>query len=166
MKDRDDTNYYIDPAGISVIKAIDIKGGADLAEKFFVDDSNGAVEPGMVVVIDEKNPGRLRVSTEAYDKKVAGVISGAKGIVPGVILRQEDSVADGDYPVALAGRVWVKASAENGAIEPGDMLTTAFSHGHAMKAIDYDKARGSIIGKAMSSLDSEFGFVLVLIKDL
>ena len=48
-------------------------------------------------------------------------------------------------------------------IEPGDLLTTANLPGHAMKVIDHIKAQGAVLGKAMSSLESGQGLVLVLV---
>jgi hypothetical protein len=52
-------------------------------------------------------------------------------------------------PVALAGRVLVKVSNENGAIAAGDYLTSASSTpGHAMKAT----RAGRVIGMALESL--------------
>jgi hypothetical protein len=71
---------------------------------------------------------------------------------------------DGKHPVALSGRVYCEADASNGAIHPGDLLTTSGTQGHAMKVTDYDKAHGAIIGKAMSSLDHGEGLVLVLVS--
>lgn len=60
-------------------------GGCDLAEHFDHADP-AAVQPGMVMVIDAEKPGRLRLSTRAYDTAVAGIISGAGGLQPGVVL--------------------------------------------------------------------------------
>ena len=82
---------------------------------------------------------------------------------PGICLGQ-DGVLDGDTPVAMTGRVYVKCSSENGAIRPGDLLTSAALAGHAMKATDGERSFGSVIGKAMSSLDEETGLVLVLVN--
>jgi hypothetical protein len=136
--------------------------GADLAEPFEFSESN-SLPPGSVVIIDEENPGRLKLSSAAYDKRVAGVISGAGGIRPGVTLRQE-GVSDRGQDVALNGRVYVYASTSNGAIAPGDLLTTSDVAGHAMKATDPSLSHGTVIGKAMSRLASGEGLVLVLVN--
>jgi hypothetical protein len=72
-------------------------------------------------------------------------------------------VADGSHPVALTGRVYVKVDATHGAIEPGDLLTTSPTPGHAMKADDPGRAHGTILGKAMTGLESGTGLVLVLV---
>lgn len=103
------------------------------------------------------------VSSNPFDKKVAGIISGAGGVNPGMVMGQENSEADGANPVALTGRVYCCADASNGAISPGDLLTTSHTPGHAMKVSDYQKAQGAIIGKAMTGLEQGQGLVLVLV---
>lgn len=141
--------------------AVQIYGGGDLAEKF--ETSDGAPEAGTLMVIDEHNPGKLKISTTAYDHKVAGVVSGAGGVNPGLVLHQEGAL-DGDVEVAVVGRVYVKADASNGPIKPGDLLTTSDTPGHAMKASDASRSHGAIIGKAMTALDEGAGLVLVLVN--
>lgn len=138
-----------------------IRGGADLAEPFAM--SHAGVEPGTVVVIDAAHPGKLRASTHAYDKKVAGIVSGANGIQPGISMIQEDKLEAGEN-VALSGRVYVKADTSAGSIEPGDLLTTSSTAGRAMKAADHAQAQGAIIGKAMTPLTNGDGMVLVLVS--
>ncbi len=147
---------------------LDINGairlrGADIVEGF--SSSDGPIEPGTVVSIDPTpgNEGRLMPSAAAYDSRVAGVVSGAAGVPYGMSLAV-DGRLDGDTKVAMTGRVYVKCSAEGGAIRPGDLLTTASIEGHAMKSSDPTRANGTIIGKAMSSLDADTGLVLVLVN--
>jgi hypothetical protein len=73
-------------------------------------------------------------------------------------------VAHGRDPVALSGRVYCWADASRAPIAPGDLLTTSDVPGHAMKATDYDRAQGAIVGKAMTSLAEGRGLVLVLVR--
>lgn len=146
---------------------IRLNGGADFAEFFdVIPDVNSAleIEPGMLVSIDPDNPGKLRPCSDAYDKKVAGIISGANGVKPGLMMGQDNSIASGDHPVALSGRVYVKATNLNGDIKPGDFLTTSSKTGYAMKVKKMKKAKGAIIGKAMTGLDAPDGYVLVLVS--
>jgi hypothetical protein len=117
-----------------------------------------------VVSIDSLQPGRLSVSRGAYDRPVAGVISGAGGLNPGMLMGQAGSIADGKHPVALTGRVYAFCDTGNGAIQPGDLLTTSDVPGHAMKVTDHTRAKGAIIGKAMSGLENGRGLVLVLVS--
>jgi hypothetical protein len=104
----------------------------------------------------------LKRSARAYDRRVAGIVSGANGIHPGIALHQE-GVLEGGQDVALSGRVYVQADTSNGEIEAGDMLTSSDIPGCAMKATDWERARGAIIGKAMSPLHEKQGMVLVLV---
>ena len=67
-------------------------------------------------------------------------------------------------PVALSGRVYVYCDASGAAIEPGDLLTTSDTPGHAMKAADHARAQGAVIGKAMTALESGRSPVLVLVS--
>src|SRR6516164_6347162 len=82
--------------------------GADCAEHFDIIGTQ-IPEPGTVVVIDEA--GALRESLEPYDKKVAGVVSGAETYSPGLVL---DNRPSGEPRVALAlvGKVYCKVDAE------------------------------------------------------
>jgi hypothetical protein len=142
--------------------AITINGGSDLAEPFAVSSPSGDIPQGSVVVIDEENPGHLKVSSQPYDTRVAGVLSGANGINPGIQMQQQ-GLLEGGKNVALTGRVYVLADASNGAINPGDLLTTSAAPGHAMKVSDHARASGAILGKAMSGLKEGKGMVLVLV---
>jgi hypothetical protein len=144
----------------ATVRTLTILGGADLAEPFPMEE--GPIEKGSVVVIDEERVGHLKCSTQAYDRRVAGIVSGANGINPGIRLRQEGVIEDGPS-VALSGRVYVRADASNGPIAPGDLLTTSDTPGHAMKVVDHLRAQGAILGKAMSRLEAGTGMVLVLV---
>ncbi|MGH9935561.1 MAG: hypothetical protein ACREAM_04895 [Blastocatellia bacterium] len=161
----------IAPSGLIGVKELQVTGGADFAENFDVnvapagnEELTPKVEAGMVVSLDPASPGKLQLSARAYDRRVAGIISGAGGVKPGMVMSQEGTLADGKYPVALSGRVYCWVDASQGAIEPGDLLTTSATPGHAMKATDAAKAHGAIIGKAMTSLKEGKGLALVLVS--
>jgi hypothetical protein len=145
-------------------QVLQITGGSDLSEQFDVRSAHEAPQPGMIVSIDPKHPGELAVSTHAYDRTVAGVMSGAGGVKPGMLMGQAGSKADGQHPVALTGRVYCLADASSGAIKPGDLITTSTTPGHGMKVTDHARAQGAIIGKAMTGLPSGKGLVLVLVS--
>ncbi len=147
-------------AGTARVDTLQITG-ADVAEKFPVSEE---VEPGMVVTIDTENQGQLCLSRGAYNRCVAGIVSGANSLPTGAILGNlpghEDAV-----PIALNGRVWVYCDSTEKAIGPGDLLTTSLRAGHAMAVTDYTKAHGSVLGKAMTSLEKgQTGLVLTLIN--
>ena len=142
---------------------LQITGGSDLSEQFDVNALDHVLQPGMVVSIDPDHPGQLRLSTRAYDPTVAGVVSGAGGVKPGMLMGQVGTAADGKHPVALTGRVYCQVDASYGAIRPGNLLTTSDTPGHAMKVTNHAQAQGAIIGKAMTGLESGKGLVLVLV---
>lgn len=154
--------YKLDVVGTTATDVLVIRGGADLAEPFSVTDAK-RMPAGALMVIDEKNPGHLKLSDRPYDKRVAGVVSGAGGLSPGLTLTQK-GIIEGGVKVALTGRVYAVADASNGGIEPGDLLTTSAVPGHAMKATDRDRSYGAVIGKAMSPLKKGRGLVLVLVS--
>lgn len=142
------------------VRSLTICGGADVAEPFELTTRD--IAKGSVVVIDEDHPGQLKLSTRAYDTQVAGIVSGANGIEPGISLYQQGAIEGGEN-VALSGRVYVQADASTGAIKPGDLLTTSATPGHAMKGADLSRSQGAILGKAMSALKDGQGMVLVLV---
>ena len=144
------------------VATLTIRGGADLAEPFQMSTAKSEMQPGSVVVIDEEHPGQLKLSDQPYDTRVAGVISGANGIHPGIQMHQQGLI-DGGKNVALTGRVYVRADASYGVIRPGDFLTTSATPGCAMKVTDHSRAEGAILGKAMTGLSHGTGTVLVLV---
>lgn len=160
----------LDVAGVARVDVLQIDSGADVAENYDIaassDDKSGVEpRPGMVVSIDPRQVGKLVVSAQPYDRRVAGVISGAGDVRPGLVLSQPGTVADGAFPVASVGRVWCLADAAvGGPVEAGDMLTSSSTPGHAMRAGDTANTPGAVIGKAMSSLKEGRGLVLVLVS--
>lgn len=153
-------------AGTDVSCAVlEIRGsGNDLAEAFKVNAVANAVKPGMVVSIDPDHAGDMMLASVPYDRKVAGIISGAGDLHAGIHLGDAPTASDGKQSIALTGRVWCLADASNGKIMPGDSLTTSSIPGHAIKVRDFARAQGAIIGKAMTGLDAGSGSVLVLVN--
>jgi hypothetical protein len=147
-------------SGLAQVNTLQIMGGADLAERFA---SQGQAEPGTVMVIDPDAPGHMKISDQAYCRRVAGVVSGANALKAGVVL-SEDGATEGTLPIALTGRVWVRCDATRAPIRPGDLLTTADRAGLAMVARDPARASGAILGKAMTALERGTGMVLVLVS--
>jgi len=132
---------------------------ADCAEDFDIADVE-LVEPGTVMVVGEE--GTLHRSHQAYDKRVAGVISGAGDFKPGIVLDKQHSQLN-RKPIALLGKVYCKLDANYAPIEVGDLLTTAPTFGCAMKASDPLKAFGAVIGKALRPLKGGQALVPILI---
>jgi hypothetical protein len=132
---------------------------ADCAEDFDIAGVETA-EPGTVMVLGEE--GALKPSHRAYDKRVAGVVSGAGGYRPGIVLDKQPAQGNRS-PIALLGKVFCKVDAGYAPIEVGDLLTTSDTRGHAMKSADPLKACGAMIGKALRPLKEGQGLIPILI---
>jgi hypothetical protein len=110
--------------------------------------------------LDEE--GMLRQSRQAYDKRVVGVLSGAGGLRPGIVLGKGGNLPN-RAQVALLGKVFCRVDASYGPIDIGDLLTSSTNPGHAMKATDPLKAFGAVIGKALRAMKAGQGMIPVLI---
>lgn len=121
--------------------------GADLAEYYY---SNEKLEAGDVVAIQPDQPAGIDKSTTRYQKNLLGVVSTKPGLTLGPI-------AENAYPIALAGRIPVKITDENGAIHAGDMLTSSSRKGYAMKATGAGAVLGRVLNEpyTMTSCDAE-----------
>ncbi len=137
-------------------------GGADLAEfiPIAAGDAEPALEAGEVVEIDPQQPGLFRRCATAGSLAVAGVISTRPGMMLGA---SNPTEAENLGPqLALAGRIPVKVCGEGGAIQPGDLLEAASVAGHARRASSPSRP-GSILGKALGSLQEGTGIVEMLV---
>ena len=135
--------------------------GGDYADLMPAADSAEALEPGDVLVIDPELGEAVRRSFEPSSPLLAGVYS-TKPSVLGMGERDVNEMLVGDVPVALLGIVPTKVSAENGPIRPGDLLTTAATPGHAMKAT-LPAPQGTLLGKALAPLAEGTGVIRVLV---
>jgi hypothetical protein len=133
---------------------------ADCAEDFDISGATAA-EPGTVMVLNDA--GELAASAHPYDRRVAGVVSGAGAYKPGIVLDRRETGAV-RQPIALLGKVFCKVDAQFRAIEVGDLLTTSPTQGHAMATNDPAKSFGSVIGKALGSLKNGQGLIPILVS--
>ncbi|MBI3495521.1 hypothetical protein HY065_02750, partial [Candidatus Berkelbacteria bacterium] len=108
---------------------------ADPTAPFMLGKSQGTYEAAMVGVVSE------------YAEK-ANVASGYK-------------LSDDYHPVALAGRVPINVTNENGPIKAGDYLTSSSTPGKSMKAT----AAGRVIGIALESFDGSDGKIVAFIQN-
>ena len=137
-----------------------ILNNADCAEDFDLAPA-AAAEPGTVMVLGRD--GAIQPSSVAYDKTVAGVISGAGACKPGIVLDRRPSETPRS-PLALVGKVYCKVDATHAPVEVGGLLTTSSTPGHAMKATDPQRAFGAVIGKALRPLRDCTGLIPVLVS--
>jgi hypothetical protein len=119
----------------------------DLAEVFDVEGHAPAYDPGDVLVISTGSNRMVRKSTTPYSSLVAGVYATKPGVQLGT--PEEGRTV----PMAVVGVVPTKVSAENGAIQRGDLLVTSPTQGHAMKGDRAAVAPGTILGKALEPFE-------------
>ena len=136
-----------------------ILAGADCAEDFEIGD-DAPSEPGTVMVINDD--GRLCQSQKAYDRRVAGILSGAGSLRPGIVLGRKSS-SQGTQAIALTGTTYCRIDASIHPVAVGDLLTTSDRPGHAMSAQDPERSFGAVIGKALGNLTGGVGLVRVLV---
>jgi hypothetical protein len=134
-------------------------GGADVAERI---NTSEWVEAGYVVEIDPAHPGFFRKSSSPYSTKVAGIISTSPGVILGNSFDEATDDWEDSRPVlAIAGRVPLQVTTENGPIQIGDLLVSSSAPGVAMKGSDPEACVGAVIGKAMEPLAEETGTIVV-----
>lgn len=132
---------------------------ADCAEEFDLAESEPP-EPGSVMVLDDD--AKLRQSECPYDKKVAGVVSGAGDYRPGIVLGRNQT-SKSRVALAMLGKVFCKVDATHGPIGVGDLLTTSSVVGHAMRAGDPERSFGTVIGKALCPWRDGLGLIPILV---
>ncbi len=150
-------------------------GPADFAEMLAVSSGARSVEAGDVMVIDPTRDRSIVMSSKAHSTLAAGVYSTEPGFVGsprdwdkpldedqvGTYSFDEMATMHEEIPLAVMGIVPCKVSAENGPINPGDLLVTSDTPGHAMR--DADPPNGTIIGKSLGSLSAGTGVIDVLV---
>jgi hypothetical protein len=125
--------------------------------------SSQELSAGTVVVLDQTKSNQVIASSQAYDTRVAGVVS----LQPGIALGENGA---GKVLVATTGRVRIKVDASRGAIQVGDLLVTSDVEGVAMKSqpIEVGGALihrpGTLVGKALEPLEKGTGEILVLLS--
>ncbi len=126
-----------------------------------VEGQKAGYEPGDVLAASDLGSGAAVRTSATYSPAVVGVYSAAPAFVGGRPVTGDDPSAG--VPVAILGVVDCKVSAENGPIRPGDLLVTSATPGHAMRADRERTFTGTILGKALESLDSGTGLIQVLL---
>lgn len=127
---------------------------ADFAELLPAEDG---LEPGDVLAIG--SDGNLTRTTKARQRSVVGVYSTKPAFLGGVDPNQGSSKK---IPLAVVGIVPVKVTTENGPISTGDLLVASSTPGHAMSA-GHTAETGTVIGKAMTGIESGTGVIKMLV---
>ncbi len=120
-------------------------GGADLAEYYY---SNVPLTAGDVVAIEPSQTAGITKSSTKYQNNLLGVVSAQPALILGPI-------AENAYPIALAGRIPVKVTTENGLVKVGDEVTSATRDGFAMKATKAGPVIGKVINEPISMVSCD-----------
>ena len=138
----------------------------DIAELF---PSSEPLDRGDIAIVDFINKGKIRKSAKEYEKAIVGIVS----TQPAIVIEGGRIVAMGGFTpqnstlkpaVALAGRVPVKVTDENGIIKAGDLITTSSKSGFGMKCNEELKCLNSVVGIALEDKKFNEDKVLVLVK--
>ncbi len=154
------TRYWrVDRTGRGYFNGGTQSSGADFAEQMPVQGDEDAYEVGDVLVISPDVDRAVELSTQPFSTAVIGVYSTNPAVLAGA--PDSDDPLKG-IPVAIVGIVPCKVSAENGAIQRGDLLVTSSTPGHAMRAGE-NPPQGTVLGKALQPLEEGTGVILILV---
>jgi hypothetical protein len=141
--------------------------GSDFAEALPAVGDGENYEPGDVLVLASDGSG-VEKTSEPSSRRIIGVYSTRPAIL-GADKQGDTRVDSNDIPVAILGIVPTKVTMENGPIRVGDLLVTASTPAHAMKAksITVNEVEiyptGTILGKALEPLQNTEGVIKVLV---
>jgi hypothetical protein len=139
-------------------------GGADFAESVDVLEQKSAYQPGDLIAIDTTGVRRFAKSSQPYSTLVAGIYSTKPGVLATPHDIDDARVVSSEIPLAVVGIVPCKVTAENGDINPGDLLVSSSAAGYAMKGTDRSKMTGAVVGKALQSMHGKSGVIEVLVS--
>lgn len=151
--------WRVDRTGKGFFNGGTQNSGADFAEQMAVEGEEDDYEPGDVLVISPKTDRMVELSTQPFATTVIGVYSTQPAVLAGA---PDTNDPLSGIPVAITGIVPCKVSAENGAIQRGDLLVTSSTQGHAMRAGE-NPPQGTVLGKALGELSTGTGIIYVLV---
>ena len=136
----------------------------DYAELY---SASEAVEQGSLVSIDDsKEDLYVKQTRKSYDGSVIGIVSTSPAMVieGSAVQVMSNYVHNPLRPaIAMAGRVPVKVSTENGIIKPGDLLVPSSTPGYAMRCKEKVDCLGSVVGKALQPFKGKKGKIMALV---
>jgi hypothetical protein len=135
--------------------------GSDFAESLRTEGAKAKYEPGDVLSMSTAHPGEVVKARHPRDRTLIGVYS-TRPAVLGADKGGVTRVGKNEVPVAITGIVPVKATAANGPIRVGDLLTSSSLPGRAMNA-GRTPAVGTVLGKAMGALERGAGTIRMLV---
>jgi hypothetical protein len=150
---QDDAYIYYDAAGGGYMRTNAAGwsvGSYDFAETYASAD---ALVAGEVVEFGVEAGTVRRSVGEEYSDRIVGIVSTRPGFLAGELI-------EGNFPIALSGRVPALVSTANGAVAIGDPLTTSSAPGVLMKATQ----PGPVVGYALEELSADTGSISVFVR--
>lgn len=153
--------FRVDSTGKGFFDGGTQTGGADFAESVAIAGESSRHEPGDLLIVDTTAKRQLKLSSQPYSTLVAGIYSTKPGVL--ATPHSMDQPAANEIPLAIVGIVPCKVTAENGPIQPGDLLVSSSTRGRAMKGTDRSRMLGAVVGKALEPLNEGQGTIQVLV---
>jgi hypothetical protein len=153
--------FRVDGTGKGYFDGGEQTGGADFAESVAIAGDSSLRGPGDLLVVDSTATRQLALSSQPYSTLVAGIYSTKPGVL--ATPHSINEIVANEIPLAIVGIVPCKVSAENGPIQPGDLLVSSSTPGHAMKGTDRGRMLGAVVGKALEPLSAGKGVIQVLV---
>lgn len=160
-----------DNSGASLIYDCDAEPTADYMEMYPLASNAGK---GDIVTIgtktiktkDGENIKQLVKSTRPYQGSIIGVVSDKSKAGDFNSIGHNINSADNPQPIALAGRIPVKVTSENGNIQPGDYITSSSKEGVGMKATRASFIVGQALESYSNSDPNQVGTVMIFVKSI
>ena len=131
---------------------------ADFGEYVPVMGSTSDYEAGDLLSVSSSSVIFTKSDTP-HDVRLAGAVTVSAAFVGGL-----ENGTDGKVVMAVAGRIPVKVSGENGAIHPGDPIAASSLSGHGMKATRAGRALGIALETFEPLTPSSTSKILVLVN--
>jgi hypothetical protein len=158
--------FRVDTNGVVYADGGFVASGADFAESVSVRGERARYHPGDLMEIATGAHRTLVLSQSPYSTRIAGIYSTKPGVLatPRSISESKGSMATAaEVPLAVVGIVPCKVTAENGAIQEGDLLVASSRPGFAMKGTDRPRMLGAVVGKALEPFSKGTGSIQVLV---
>lgn len=138
-----------------------LASGGDVAERLRLVPGE-TIHPGMAVSVSSQSDGQIEASRQAYDSRFVGIVAGAGGISPALVIGNEAERPEVP-PISLVGVVFALADATDEPIRKGELLATSSVKGHLARAKPEAIPSGALVGKSLDNLDSGRGLIRVIL---
>ena len=161
LYDKDgDRGVELDGAGAVRVNGRKVHDYAELLDL----GTREGIRAGSVVAYSAEVDG-LVLASKSNARQVVGVISGAGGLRPGMVIGSRKDGSE-DFPLSMSGIIYVRVCDEAGPVQAGDMLVPSSVAGVGMRAVDPVAAAGTVFGKALDPYSGAGeGLVLMLVMN-